>query len=38
MSLQELVNNFGKEKEFNDTEKNETKKLSEIFDNRFNIL
>ena len=38
MSLQELVNNFGKEKEFNDTEKNETKKLSEILDNRFNIL
>lgn len=38
MSLQELVNNFGKDKEFNDIEKKETKKLSEIFDNRFNIL
>lgn len=38
MSLQELVNNFGKEKDFNDSEKNETKRLSELFDSRFNIL
>lgn len=38
MSLQELVNNFGKEKKFSDTEKNEIKKLTEILDSRFNIL
>lgn len=38
MSLQELVNNFGKEKNFSLEEQNEEKKLNEVLDSRFNLL
>ena len=39
MSLQELVNNFGIEKEYTDMEKNESKKLSEVLkDRRYFLL
>ena len=39
MSLQEMLNNFGVEKDYTDAEKNETKKLKDILnDRKYNLL
>lgn len=39
MSLQEMLNNFGVQKDYTDAEKNETKKLNDILnDRKYNLL